>query len=35
MAWLAVDGPQSSLLLAEAGFSEETFYVKQLLDHRV
>jgi hypothetical protein len=24
MAWLAVDGPQSSLLLAEAGFSDET-----------
>ncbi|MDQ0900693.1 MULTISPECIES: AraC family transcriptional regulator [unclassified Paenibacillus] len=35
MAWLAVDGPQASLLLAEAGLSPESFFGRQLMDHRV
>lgn len=35
MAWLAVDGPQSPLLLAEAGLSPESFFGRQLMDHRV
>lgn len=35
MAWLAVDGPQAPLLLAEAGLTPESFYCRQLMDHRV
>ncbi|SFK98972.1 AraC-type DNA-binding protein [Paenibacillus sp. 1_12] len=35
MVWIALDGPQVSLLLLELGLKDASFHLKRALDHRV